>query len=237
LQQAPVAQRIEHLTSDQRVGGSSPSGRASLSQFTGYISLVRKVLVTGFEPFHKSSSNPSQVIVEKLREEKIPNLYCEVLPVEFGKSAEVLIKIIEEVKPDVVISLGQAEGRNAITPERVAINLDDARIADNAGKTPHEEPISKSGPNAYFSTLPIRAITEEIKAAGIPSTMSLSAGTFVCNHLFYQIQHHCREKKVRSGFIHVPLMESQSEEFPGMPTMPLSQMVEAIKIAIEVSRR
>ena len=198
---------------------------------------MSRTLITGFQPFHKALSNPSQAIVERIKQENIPDVYCEVLPVVFEESAELLLSKIEEIKPQIVIALGQAEGRTQITPERVAINIDDARIADNAGNIPVDKPIISGGPSAYFSTLPVKEIAEEIKRAGIPAAVSLSEGTLVCNHIFYQIQHFCRDNGIRSGFIHVPLMESQAPEFAGLPTMSLENMVQGIKIAIEVSRR
>ena len=199
--------------------------------------MVSTVLVTGFEPFNNASSNPSHAVVKRLNELGISDLYFEVLPVEFGESARRLIRRIDEVKPDVVIALGQAEGRTQVTPERVAINVDDARIADNAGQMPIDQPISKDGYNAYFSTLPIKEIVAEINAANIPAAVSSSAGTFVCNHLFYQLQWHCLNKGIKSGFIHLPLMDSQAHEFPGLPTLPLHELVKAVEIAITVSRR
>ena len=198
---------------------------------------MSRVLLTGFQPFHRASSNPSEAIVNEIVSRKIPEVFGEVLPVVFGESAKKLLTRIEEVKPDVVIALGQAEGRNQITPERIAINLDDARIADNAGNTPSDTPVIANGANAFFSTLPVKEIVSSIQSAGIPSTVSLSAGTFVCNHIFYHLQNYTASKKIKSGFIHVPLMDSQAPEFPGLPTMPLEKMVEAILIAIEVSRR
>ena len=198
---------------------------------------MSKVLLTGFQPFHRASSNPSEAIVNEIVSRKIPGVFGEVLPVVFRESATRLLSRIEEVQPDVVISLGQAEGRTQITPERIAINLDDARIADNAGNTPIDSPVITGGANALFSTLPVKAIVEGIQGAGIPANVSLTAGTFVCNHIFYHLQNYTASKKIKSGFIHVPLMDSQAPEFPGLPTMPLEKMVEAILIAIEVSRR
>ena len=198
---------------------------------------MSKVLLTGFQPFHRASSNPSEAIVNEIVSRKIPGVFGEVLPVVFRESATRLLSRIEEVQPDVVISLGQAEGRTQITPERIAINLDDARIADNAGNTPIDSPVITGGANALFSTLPVKAIVEGIQGAGIPANVSLTAGTFVCNHIFYHLQNYTASKKIKSGFIHVPLMDSQAPEFPGLPTMPLTKMVEAILIAIEVSRR
>jgi pyroglutamyl-peptidase len=128
-----------------------------------------------------------------------------------------------------VICLGQAEGRTAITPEKVAINLDDARLADNEGVLRSDVKILDKGPDAYFSTLPVKEMVEAIKAQGIPSSVSFSAGAFLCNHVFYVAQNKFAGTNVRSGFVHVPLMDSQAPEFPGLPTMPLDQMVTAVK--------
>lgn len=192
--------------------------------------------MTGFKPFHKASANPSQAIVEELRKAGIAGLHCQILPVVFGESSRKLISEIEELRPNIVISLGQAEGRKKITPERVAINLDDARIEDNAGNQPKNVPINVEGPAQYESTLPIDEIVSELQSAGIPSALSESAGTFVCNHLFYNLQKFTSEREIKSGLIHVPLMENQTPEFPGLSTMKLETMVRAISIAIEVSR-
>jgi pyroglutamyl-peptidase len=144
------------------------------------------------------------------------------------------LSLIEEHKPDVVICLGQAEGRTAITPERIAINLDDARLADNQGVLRNEVKILEDGPAAYFSTLPVNEIVAAIKAQGIPAAVSLSAGAFLCNHVFYVAQNKFAGSDVRSGFVHVPLMDSQAAEFPGLPTMPLDQMVLAVRAMIDV---
>lgn len=193
-----------------------------------------KVLLTGFEPFHGASSNPSQEVIKFFAEERHPNIETLVLPVVFGEASRLVITKIDQIKPDVVISLGQAEGRNQITPERVAINIDDARIADNAGNQPKDQKITEHGDDGYFSTLPLQAMVDAIKAVGVPAAISLSAGTFVCNHLFYAVQHHCKGRGIRSGFIHLPLMESQASEFPGLFTMKLEDMVKGIKAAISV---
>jgi pyroglutamyl-peptidase len=139
------------------------------------------------------------------------------------------LALITEHNPDVVICLGQAEGRTAITPEKVAINLDDARLADNEGVLRSDVKILDKGPDAYFSTLPLAEMVEAIKAQGIPASVSLSAGAFLCNHVFYVAQNKFAGTHVRSGFVHVPLMDSQAPEFPGLPTMPLDQMVTAVK--------
>ena len=194
---------------------------------------MRKILVTGFEPFDKSSLNPSKSIVRELEQDSsLVNLETRILPVDFKSAAKLLIEKVDSAKPDVVICLGQAEGRSAITPERVAINIDDARIPDNAGNKPTDAPIVIGGPDAYFSTLPVKNLVTVIESVGAPAALSLSAGTFLCNHVFYALQHHCRDRKIESGFIHVPLMESQGSEFPGLPTLKLEVLVKGIKAVV-----
>jgi pyroglutamyl-peptidase len=192
---------------------------------------MRKVLLTGFEPFGNATSNPSGEIVKQISGD---NIVTAILPVAYTQSAERLLSLIEQHKPDVVICLGQAEGRIAITPERVAINLDDARLADNEGVLRNDVKILQDGPDAYFSTLPINELVAAIKAQGIPAAVSLSAGAFLCNHVFYVAQNKFAGSDVRSGFVHVPLMDSQATEFPGLPTMPLDQMVTAVRAMLEV---
>ena len=192
---------------------------------------MTKVLLTGFEPFGKASSNPSGEIVKQIRGD---NIVTAILPVAYAQSAERLLALIAEHNPDVVICLGQAEGRTQITPEKVAINLDDARLADNEGVLRNDAKILENGPDAYFSTLPIKEIVEAIKVAGVPAAVSLSAGAFLCNHVFYVAQNKFAGTKIRSGFVHVPLMDEQAGEFPGLPTMPLDQMVKAVRTMLEV---
>jgi pyroglutamyl-peptidase len=189
------------------------------------------ILLTGFEPFGSATSNPSGEIVKQISGE---NIVTAILPVAYAKSAEQLLSLIEQHKPDVVICLGQAEGRTHITPEKVAINLDDARLADNEGVLRSDVKILEDGPDAYFSTLPVKDMVEVMKAQGIPAALSLSAGAFLCNHVFYVAQNKFAGTKVRSGFVHVPLMDSQGPEFPGLPTMPLDQMVIAVRAMLEV---
>ena len=192
---------------------------------------MTKVLLTGFEPFGKASSNPSGEIVKQISGD---NIVTAILPVAYTQSAERLLALIAEHNPDVVISLGQAEGRTQITPEKVAINLDDARLADNEGVMRNDMKILEDGPDAYFSTLPIKEIVEAVKDAGVPAAVSLSAGAFLCNHIFYIAQNKFAGTSVRSGFVHVPLMDSQAPEFPGLPTMPLEQMITAVRAMLEV---
>ena len=192
---------------------------------------MNKVLLTGFEPFGTATSNPSGEIVKQISGDNIVNA---ILPVAYAQSAERLLELIAEHNPDVVICLGQAEGRTQITPEKVAINLDDARLPDNAGVQRSDVKILDNGPDAYFTTLPIKEMVDAAKAAGVAASVSLSAGAFLCNHVFYIAQNKFAGTKVRSGFIHVPLMDSQAPEFPGLPTMPLDQMVKAVRAMLEV---
>ena len=192
---------------------------------------MTKVLLTGFEPFGKATLNPSGEIVKQISGD---NIVTAILPVAYAQSAEALFALIEQHNPDVVISLGQAEGRTHVSPERIAINLDDARLADNEGVIRNDVPIVVGGPVAYESTLPIKEIVKAINDAGVPAAVSLSAGAFLCNHVFYVAQDHFKGTKVRSGFVHVPLMDEQAGEFPGLPTMPLDQMVTAVRAMLEV---
>ena len=192
---------------------------------------MTKVLLTGFEPFGKATLNPSGEIIRQISGD---NIVTAILPVAYAQSAERLLALIAEHKPDVVICLGQAEGRTHISPERIAINLDDARLADNEGVIRNDVPIVVGGPVAYESTLPIKEFVKAINDAGVPAVVSLSAGAFLCNHVFYVAQDHFKGTKVRSGFVHVPLMDEQTGEFPGLPTMPLDQMVKAVRTMLEV---
>ena len=189
------------------------------------------ILLTGFEPFGTANSNPSGEIVKQISGE---NIVTAILPVAYAQSAERLLSLIDQHNPDVVICLGQAEGRTQITPEKVAINLDDARLADNEGVLRNDVKIIEHGPDAYFSTLPVKDMVEAVKTQGIPAAVSLSAGAFLCNHVFYIAQNKFAGTAVRSGFVHVPLMDSQAPEFPELPTMPLDQMVTAVRAMLEV---
>lgn len=156
------------------------------------------VLLTGFEPFDGAATNSSWEAVRR-----VDGVITGLLPVEFGRASEVLADLIAEHRPDVVIAVGLADGRTSITPERIAVNIADARIPDNAGNQPREQPIEPDGPAAYFSGLPVRAIADAITAAGIPSKVSLSAGAFVCNAVMYRLLASV-EPGIRAGFIHVP---------------------------------
>ena len=155
-----------------------------------------------------------------------------MLPVEFDRSAEILLEKVKQIQPDLVIAFGQAEGRTAINPEKIAINLDDARIPDNSGDERKDVVIDKNGSDSYVTTLPIEMMVDAMKRAGYPAEISLSAGTFVCNHIFYKLQKILIGSNIRSGFVHLPLVTEQSSEFPGKFTMQLSEMVSATRVAI-----
>jgi pyroglutamyl-peptidase len=197
----------------------------------------KKVLLTGFEPFGGASFNPSGAVIQEIAEHGIAGIeiVTAILPVEFKRSAEILINLIETHQPSVVISLGQAEGRDFIGPEQVAINLADARIADNAGVKLENQRVIVGAADGYFSTLPIRAIADEISSLGIKAKISYSAGAFICNEIFFTTQAFLQESTVISGFIHLPLAPNQAGEFPGLPTMPIEDQVKAIRAAIKVS--
>lgn len=194
---------------------------------------MKTVLLTGFEPFGGETINPSGEIARQLHGTVIGQhqVVGALLPCVFGAAITELRKQIRATKPVLVICLGQAGGRSDITPERVAINVDDARIPDNAARQPVDRPIAKRGPAAYWSTLPIKAMVAALQQRGIPASVSQTAGTFVCNHVFYGLMHElCGQRKVRGGFIHVPFLPAQAQT--GQPSLPLETMTAAIAVAI-----
>lgn len=193
-----------------------------------------KIVISGFKPFGGATLNPSELLINVLQRDQIPGveLFTVVLPVEFESSAEILLEKVKQIQPQLVIAFGQAEGRTAITPEKIAINMDDARIPDNSGDQRRNQVIDKDGLDGYFSTLPIDVMVNAMKHAGHPAEISLSAGTFVCNHIFYELQKTLRGSNIRSGFVHLPLVTEQSVEFPDKFTMDLEDMVSATKAAI-----
>lgn len=195
-----------------------------------------KVLVTGFDPFGGESINPAIESVKKLpnRIEDAEIVKLEV-PTVFGRSFTCLREAIERENPDVVLCVGQAGGRSHITVERVAINLMDARIADNDGNSPMDEPIVAGGPAAYFTNFPIKAMVHEMTADGIPASLSYTAGTFVCNALMYTALHESalRGGKMRAGFIHIPYLPEQVATKAGVASMALEQVVKGLEVAIK----
>ena len=195
---------------------------------------MKKLLLTAFTPFDEEKINPALEAV-KLVKDRIGNLLIVKLevPTVFGKSIDTVREAIEREKPDFVLSIGQAGGRAEITPERVAINLDDARIPDNEGNQPIDEPIYPDGENAYFSTLPVKAMVEAIRKEGLPSSLSNSAGTYVCNHLMYGVLYYLDKIPViKAGFIHVPYIPEQTKNKKEMPALELSEIVRGLEAAI-----
>lgn len=193
-----------------------------------------KILITAFEPFGGEKINPALEAMKLLPDniDKSQILKLE-LPTIFNKSVEMVWQYIDEHKPDAVISLGQAGGRACISIEQVAINVDDASIADNDGNMPIDQTIFEDGENAYFSSLPIKSIVEAIKGVGIPARISNTAGTYVCNHVMYGVLYksHKENLNIKAGFIHVPFMPEQVVDKPERPSMSLENIVKAIEVA------
>ena len=197
-----------------------------------------KVLITGFDPFGGEKINPAWEAVKGIKNiiEGAKIIKLEI-PTVFNKSIEKVKEAMELEKPDIVLCIGQAGGRYDMTVERVAINVDDARIEDNEGNQPIDIPVFEDGENAYFSNLPIKAMVEEIKGQGIPASISNSAGTFVCNHIMYGVLYHINKtyKNMRGGFIHVPFINEQVLDKKNQPYMPVEHISKAIEAAIKAA--
>lgn len=194
------------------------------------------VLVTGFEPFAGDAINPSAEIARALDGRMVAGrtVVAAVLPCVFSTARHEIARLVRLHRPAVVIATGLAGGRSEITPERVAINVADARIPDNAGAQPIDLPVIRGGPAAYWSRLPIKAIVAALRERKIPAAVSQTAGTFVCNQVFYGLMHALRwQRSIRGGFIHVPYLPEQAP--PGQPSLPRETMIEAIAVAIEVT--
>ncbi|MBY0597513.1 pyroglutamyl-peptidase I [Bacillus bingmayongensis] len=200
---------------------------------------MKTVLLTGFEPFGGEEINPAWEVAKQLDGQVIGDykIISKQVPTVFHKSLQVLQSYIEEIEPELVVCIGQAGGRPDITVERVAINVDDARIADNEGNQPIDEPIIKEGPAAYWSTLPMKAIVKKLREEGIPASVSQTAGTFVCNHLFYGLMHMLakEENEAGGGFIHIPFLPEQASSHPGQPSMSLSTITKGIELLVQVA--
>ena len=196
-----------------------------------------KILVTGFDPFGGETVNPAYEAV-KLLPDTIAGAQIIKLqvPTRFALSCTVLEAAVNEHRPDAVICVGQAGGRSAITPERVAINLADARIPDNAGEQPSDEPLQADGPTAYFATIPIKAMVQNVREHGLPCHVSFTAGTYVCNCVMYNVLHLCATKypNIRAGFIHVPFAcEQVVGKASTMASMPLETIAKSLEYCIE----
>ncbi|KQP18505.1 pyroglutamyl-peptidase I [Pseudorhodoferax sp. Leaf267] len=202
------------------------------------IPVAPTVLVTGFEPFDQDLVNPSWEVARALEGASIAGATVRAvqLPCVFGLGAERLLEALHTLRPQLVVGLGLAGGRSDWQPERVAINCNDARILDNAGQQPIDTAVVPGGPAAYFSSLPIKAIVQALRAAGLPAAVSNSAGTFVCNHVFYALMHAlATQPGVRGGFVHVPCLPEQAARSPGMPSMALATQVQALRVLLHTA--
>lgn len=200
--------------------------------------MTKTVLLTGFEPFNGADVNPSWEAARALDGWSGPGFQVAAreLPCVFGRANLVLFDAIDALQPDIVIAVGQAGGRHEISVERVALNVDDATIPDNAGQQPVDATIADGGPAAYFSTLPIKAIVKALRLRGFPAGVSQTAGTFVCNHVFYGLMQHAQGRGLKAGFIHVPFLPQQvADRADSAPSMALNDIIDGLRIAVEVA--
>ncbi|TWG89318.1 pyroglutamyl-peptidase I [Cupriavidus gilardii J11] len=199
------------------------------------------VLLTGFEPFDNEATNPSWEAVRALDGARVGSatIVARQLPCRFGDANEAMARLLREYRPAVAIAVGQAGGRTEMSIERVAINVDDARIADNAGRQPVDEPIVADGPAAYFASVPIKAMVRAARAAGVPAAVSQTAGTFVCNHVFYGLMHALSHDAAlagtRGGFIHIPFLPEQASRHVGAPSMGLDTLVSGLRVMVQAA--
>lgn len=194
-----------------------------------------RILLCGFEPFGGESLNPSAQVVQALHGREVAGalVFGIELPCRFGQVLQVLDSAMAAVQPTLVLALGQAGGRCDFSVERVAINVDDARIADNAGRRPIDKAVVAGAPAAYFAKLPIKAMVAALQAAGLPASVSQTAGTFVCNHVFFGLMHRLHTLPgVRGGFMHLPLLPEQAAHQRGQPSMPLATLVQGVEVAL-----
>ncbi len=190
---------------------------------------MKTLLITGFMPFGGEAINPSWEAVSRLPDEVCGYRVKKIcVPVTFADAAATVLRAAGDLSPDVILSVGQAGGRSAVTPEMVAINLRNATMCDNAGACPEDEPVLPGGAAAYFSTLPVRTIAAAVRAVGLPSEVSYSAGTYVCNDLFYTLLSHYEGTGTRVGFLHIPYATEQNKT----PAMEIADMVRALTAVI-----
>ena len=190
---------------------------------------MKKLLITGFSPFGGGDVNPAWLAVQALPDKIGAFTLCKMeIPTVFGEAAAMVIQKAMEIKADVVLSVGMAAGRDAVTPERIAVNIRDARIPDNAGNQPRGEFVAPDGPAAYFATVPVEKMAQAIRDANIRATVSNSAGAYVCNDVMYSVLHHFAGTSVKAGFIHVPQLPQQ-----GTPSMELETIISGLQAAIE----
>ena len=197
------------------------------------------ILLTGFEPFGGDTANPSWAAARsaaRLLQAEGLDVQAVELPCVFGDSAKVLAEALDRFRPELVLCAGQAGGRARISLERVAINCDDARIPDNAGNQPVDEPVVPGGPAAYFTSLPVKAALASLGAEQIPAVVSQSAGTYVCNHVFYALMHALRRRPgTRGGFVHIPYADTQLEAGSSTPSLPAHQMAAALAVVVRTA--
>ncbi|WP_213992779.1 pyroglutamyl-peptidase I [Sodalis sp. dw_96] len=200
---------------------------------------MNRVLLTGFEPFGGDGINPSWEVVKQFEGRRLGTADVAVcqLPCVFGLSAQVLNEAIDRYRPSLVLAVGLAGGRHRISVERVAINVDDARIADNNHRQPIDVPVVPGGPAAYFATVPIKAMVKSLRDAGVPAGVSQSAGTFVCNHVMYALLHRLAQMSapVKGGFIHLPYLPQQAAAVANAPSMALETMHAGLEIALQTA--
>ena len=202
---------------------------------------MQTILLTGFEPFNGESINPAWEAVHALAEWHGAGFRVKVrqLPCAFGLASDAIEAAVAQCMPAIVIAVGQAGGRAEMSVERIAINIDDARVTDNRQLQPIDVPVVAGAPAAYFATLPIKAIVHGLREGGIPAAVSQSAGTFVCNHVFYGLMHYLATSNsmqgVRAGFIHVPFLPQQAAVHPGAPSMALADIIAGLKLAVTIT--
>ncbi|MCD7756281.1 MAG: pyroglutamyl-peptidase I [Firmicutes bacterium] len=190
--------------------------------------MEKRLLITGFDPFGGASVNPAWAAVAQLPEQVGEYVLCKLeIPTAFSEAAEAVLERAREFCPDAIVCVGQAGGRDAVTPERIAVNIRDARIPDNRGFRPEGARICPEGPAAYFATVPVDAMAAAIRAAGVPARVSNTAGTYVCNDVLYTLLHRFAGTDTRVGFLHVPYLPEQ-----GDPSLPLEAIVRALTAAI-----
>lgn len=201
--------------------------------------IVQTVLVTGFEPFEQDPVNPSWEVARALDgwRHGAAAVHAVQLPCVFDRAIERLDEALAAHRPTLVVCLGLAGGRTEVSVERVAINVNDARIPDNAGQQPVDTAVVPGAPAAYFSTLPIKAIVRDLRAGGLPAGVSNTAGTFVCNHVFYALMHRLARQggAVRGGFVHVPYLPEQAARHPGAPSMALDTQAQALRTLVRTA--
>lgn len=199
-----------------------------------------RILLTGFDPFGGETVNPSWEAVSALHGRRVAGhrIVARQLPTEFAASLKALRRSLREERPAIVLGVGQAGGRSRLSLERVAINVNDARIPDNAGAQPVDEPVVAGGPAAYFSTLPIKAMLAALREEGLPAEISNTAGTYVCNHIAYAMAHYtARQRGVRTGFVHIPFLPDQAVTHAHAPSMSLEDVRRGLLVALRTAAR